>query len=213
MGMGLPGARRLMDEFSLISEPGRGTTVTMARWRPKPGAALQASALVEWAVAEEKRPGERALMTPFPNGVLFAAVAALGRGEEAGRAEEAAAAVLEAHASESPIALARRCHERLSGSRGVALAVASVSELDARMTWLAVGAVEAALVRAAPGRPAIREAAPALRGALGQRLPPLRASTVIVMRGDTLTLTSGGTVLSEASFLRGAGERRPPAAR
>jgi len=33
LGMGLPGARRLMDEFSVVSERGRGTTVTMTKWR------------------------------------------------------------------------------------------------------------------------------------------------------------------------------------
>jgi serine/threonine-protein kinase RsbT len=33
LGLGLPGARRLMDEFEIVSEPGRGTTVTMKKWR------------------------------------------------------------------------------------------------------------------------------------------------------------------------------------
>ncbi len=33
LGLGLPGARRLMDEFSVVSEPGRGTTVTMTKFR------------------------------------------------------------------------------------------------------------------------------------------------------------------------------------
>jgi len=33
LGLGLPGARRLMDEFEVISEPGQGTTVTMTKWR------------------------------------------------------------------------------------------------------------------------------------------------------------------------------------
>ena len=33
LGMGLPGARRLMDEFTLVTELGRGTTVTMTKWR------------------------------------------------------------------------------------------------------------------------------------------------------------------------------------
>jgi serine/threonine-protein kinase RsbT len=32
LGLGLPGARRLMDEFALVSELGRGTTVTMTKW-------------------------------------------------------------------------------------------------------------------------------------------------------------------------------------
>src|SRR5918993_3863118 len=33
LGLGLPGARRLMDEFAVVSETGRGTTVTMTKWR------------------------------------------------------------------------------------------------------------------------------------------------------------------------------------
>jgi RNA polymerase sigma factor (sigma-70 family) len=33
LGLGLPGARRLMDEFAVVSEQGRGTTVTMIKWR------------------------------------------------------------------------------------------------------------------------------------------------------------------------------------
>ena len=33
LGLGLPGARRLMDDFAIESERGRGTTVTMTKWR------------------------------------------------------------------------------------------------------------------------------------------------------------------------------------
>ena len=32
LGLGLPGARRLMDEFEVVSEMGSGTTVTMKKW-------------------------------------------------------------------------------------------------------------------------------------------------------------------------------------
>jgi serine/threonine-protein kinase RsbT len=32
LGLGLPGARRLMDEFLVESEPGHGTVVTMYKW-------------------------------------------------------------------------------------------------------------------------------------------------------------------------------------
>ena len=32
MGLGLPGARRLMDDFELSSTPGSGTTVVMRKW-------------------------------------------------------------------------------------------------------------------------------------------------------------------------------------
>jgi RNA polymerase sigma factor (sigma-70 family) len=33
LGLGLPGARRLMDEFAVVTEVGRGTTVTMTKWQ------------------------------------------------------------------------------------------------------------------------------------------------------------------------------------
>ena len=38
LGLGLPGARRLMDEFDVDSQAGRGTTVTMKKWVQKPPA-------------------------------------------------------------------------------------------------------------------------------------------------------------------------------
>ena len=33
LGLGLPGARRLMDDFDVSSNVGKGTTVTMKKWR------------------------------------------------------------------------------------------------------------------------------------------------------------------------------------
>ena len=32
LGFGLPGARRLMDDFEIVSAPGEGVTVTMTKW-------------------------------------------------------------------------------------------------------------------------------------------------------------------------------------
>ena len=33
LGLGLPGARRLMDEFEIVSVVGKGTTITMRKWK------------------------------------------------------------------------------------------------------------------------------------------------------------------------------------
>jgi serine/threonine-protein kinase RsbT len=33
LGLGLPGVKRLMDEFEIASEPGRGTIVTVKKWK------------------------------------------------------------------------------------------------------------------------------------------------------------------------------------
>ena len=33
LGLGLPGVRRMMDEFAIVSRKGRGTTVTAIKWK------------------------------------------------------------------------------------------------------------------------------------------------------------------------------------
>lgn len=35
LGLGLPGARRLMDQFEIDSERGRGTRISMSKWLPR----------------------------------------------------------------------------------------------------------------------------------------------------------------------------------
>lgn len=37
LGLGLPGARRLTDEFEIVSEIGKGTTVKMKKWLARRG--------------------------------------------------------------------------------------------------------------------------------------------------------------------------------
>jgi serine/threonine-protein kinase RsbT len=34
LGIGLPGVRRLMDEFAIESQPDHGTTITVTKWKP-----------------------------------------------------------------------------------------------------------------------------------------------------------------------------------
>ena len=33
LGIGLPGSRRIMDEFEIVSKPGEGTTITVKKWK------------------------------------------------------------------------------------------------------------------------------------------------------------------------------------
>ena len=37
LGIGLPGARRLVDDFSIDSAPGQGTTITLVKWSRSQG--------------------------------------------------------------------------------------------------------------------------------------------------------------------------------
>jgi serine/threonine-protein kinase RsbT len=49
LGLGLPGTRRLMDRFEVITEPGKGTTVTMTKWRSSD---MRSKAAGGWSAVE-----------------------------------------------------------------------------------------------------------------------------------------------------------------
>lgn len=153
--------------------------------------------VLEWGLATLALPGhvesgDRHVVQPFPNGVLVAAVDGLGHGEEAAAAAKLAVSILERHAQEEVIALLRRCHEALRGTRGVVMSLASFRAPDSMLTWLGVGNVEGLLLREAADS-ALRHAALVLRGGVvGAELPPLRVSVIPVMRGDTLIFATDG---------------------
>jgi anti-sigma regulatory factor (Ser/Thr protein kinase) len=52
LGLGLPGVRRMMDEFAIETEVGRGTTITILAWQAKPRTLLS-QALQEGATRRE----------------------------------------------------------------------------------------------------------------------------------------------------------------
>ena len=194
MGLGLPGARRLMDEFDVASEPGRGTTVTMTRWHAASPAARPWS--LDWTAAPAAAPpGARGLVSRFREGALLAAIAC----RPGTPAPDEVAALLEAHAGESPIRLAERCRTELPGGVGVGLALASLSTLDARLTWLALGDAHGLLIGGAASRPR-RWSAP--------RADPLRAATVTMSPRDTLVLVAARTLPAGFAPAPGAGPRR-----
>jgi negative regulator of sigma-B (phosphoserine phosphatase) len=134
--------------------------------------------------------GDYALVKPFANGILAAAIDGLGHGEAAAAAAGLAAATLEMHAEEEPIALVERCHRALKGTRGVAMSLASI-RVPGMMTWLGVGNVDGRLLRMFDTPPS-RETLSTRGGVVGYQLPPLRAYQLAVIAGDLLIFTTDG---------------------
>ena len=154
-----------------------------------------ASRPFEWAQAARAlsgQSGDCALVRPFDRGFLVGVVDGLGHGPEAAEAAGLAVRELEAYAGESVIALVRRAHTRLRGTRGVVLSLASFNTLDETMTWIGVGNVEGVLIRAEPGSGSARETILQRGGVVGYDLPPLQASVVAVSAGDTLVFATDG---------------------
>ena len=213
LGFGLPGARRLMDDFHVASGPG-GTRVTMARWE---GGLLATH--IPAACSVREGPGGVAIAQPFRNGLLL--------GMAAGARAAEVARDWRTRPWHAPAQLAESWRGRLDPGERLGLAIASVSALDVRMAWLRGGAVGCVLLRAAGDIVLFPAPAAALsHGGAG----PARAATVDVRRGDLLVMAAaplgapalaelvasaavheGAPALLAARFTRGALEpRRPP---
>jgi phosphoserine phosphatase RsbX len=152
---------------------------------------------LDWGVAAQALPGEatcgdRYVMQVFPSGALVAVIDGLGHGEAAATAAEIAVRILMGHAHESVITLLNRCHEKLRASRGVVMSMASFNALEGSLTWSGVGNVEGWLRRAGGSTNASDESLLLHGGIVGIQLPPLSASVIPVVSGDTLIFVTDG---------------------
>ena len=212
LGLGLPGARRLMDDFAIRSGPG-GTVVAMARWE---GGLLATHGPAAYTVAEGY--GGVAVAQPFRNGLLL--------GVAAGPRAEAVSRAWHTRPWHPPAQLADRARAELDPGERLGLAVASVSALDGRLAWLRAGAVGCVLLR---GDSEIVLFPPQGVALSRDRGAALRAATVDVRRDDVLVMAAtpmepaalaelalGGPGAATPAYLsarfeRGALEpRRPP---
>lgn len=153
--------------------------------------------MVEYGVANFSPPGQgesgdRHLVNGHRSGVLIAAIDGIGHGEEAADAASVAAATLKAGGDEPIISLVERCHEKLRGTRGVVLSLASIDIAHGLMTWLGVGNVHGVLMRADPNKGNALETLLLRGGVVGSQLPPLQATVLQISRGDTLYFATDG---------------------
>lgn len=155
------------------------------------------SAVLDWAVAWAAHPGEKVsgdihVVRPFEGGALVAVLDGVGHGPEAARAARRAAQVLERHAGESVIMLARRCHEALVGTRGAVASLAAFNTAEHTMSWLGIGNVTGVVLRG-DGQSSQHVAEVLHRGGVvGLELPWLQAALITVARGDLLLLATDG---------------------
>lgn len=159
--------------------------------------AADAARWVELGVAArtlsgQEASGDREVVRLLPHGVLIAALDGLGHGAEAAEVARRACASLERHAGESVIALLKRCHADLVGTRGVALSLASLDARDGTLTWVGVGNVEGVLWQRDGSGRLVRSGLVTRGGVVGDQLPPLRAEVITVGRGDTLAFATDG---------------------
>jgi len=136
--------------------------------------------------------GDSHMIKSFKNGILIAVVDGLGHGYEAAAAAKIAIETLDTGADGQIIAMVRRCHEALKGTRGVVMSIAFLDLLDKKITWLGVGNIEGMLLRQDANSVISHERLLLRGGALGYQLPPLKESVIPVIPGDTLIFVTDG---------------------
>jgi hypothetical protein len=157
-------------------------------------ASVSLGRLVEWAVAEQCKPGERisgdaCLVERHERGVLAAAIDGLGHGEMAAAAACAACGALAERPGDPLDELMRRCDRALAKTRGAAVTLARFD--PSGMSWLAVGNVSGILVR--PAEADVVRHVPLRGGIVGARLPRLRDVDHLGLRpGDLVVLATDG---------------------
>jgi serine/threonine protein phosphatase PrpC len=152
---------------------------------------------IEWGVASRPAPGQTLsgdthVVQIRDRHVLLAVVDGLGLGNEAAIAANTAVSIMKRYAADKVESLVNRCHRSLMMSRGAVMTLVSI-DIDTRsLTWLGVGNVEAALLRADPAVLPSVERLQLHGGLVGYQMPILKASKLTIERNDLLVLTTDG---------------------
>jgi hypothetical protein len=167
----------------------------MAEQRPPPRAV--ADGILDWGVAVRMLAGESAIgdahvVVPTAAGMLVAVIDGLGHGAEAARQAELASGIVRRHPDDPLPVLVQRCHDALTGQRGVVMSLASFSVADRTMAWVGIGDVAGVLVFQDPAVEPRRTALIHRGGIVGVRLPQFRPWVIPLADGDTLIFATDG---------------------
>lgn len=151
---------------------------------------------LRWAAAGraangEIASGDRHVVCATADGALVAVIDGLGHGVEAAEAATRAAELV-ARCAESAdlVHIFRVCHDALARSRGVVMSLAHFRADTLR--WLAVGNVEAVVVRGPRAGASRRQRFGGAGGVVGHALPPLHPSLSPTYPGDLVVLATDG---------------------
>jgi anti-sigma regulatory factor (Ser/Thr protein kinase) len=191
-GTGLGAVNRLMDEFDITSQPGRGTRLVCRKWRRVHAASLRPCPL-SFGVATRPHPGcehngDAFVLHQWEESALVGVIDGLGHGQFAHRAAETARRYVESH-YDLPLAelfagVGRACR----ATRGVVMALARFDWGREKVAFASIGDIETRVFPRAGRFPF-----PIQRGILGLNAPaaivtehPWAPAHLMVLHSDGL---------------------------
>lgn len=140
-GIGLGSLRRLSQEFDIYSDAGKGTALWMMLWasgeKPKPG--LWQVGAVCVPLKGEDVSGDNWAMAAHQKKLTLIVADGLGHGPEAAKAADAAIALKDESAAQTPSVILQRAHQALQGTRGAAVAVGQINRDLGTLTFAGIG--------------------------------------------------------------------------
>ena len=140
LGIGLSGVKRLMDEFNLNSELGRGTVVKVRKWLDRPVSSSAKFSVLSRPKFGEELSGDAYFIRHTHDGVFFSVIDALGHGKEANKTVVTALDILGNCFTDDLAQIAATCHAGLKFTRGVAIGLCRIRQQA--VEHLCIGNVE-----------------------------------------------------------------------
>lgn len=152
LGAGLGAVNRLMDEFRIQSEVGKGTTIICRRCLHDAAPIVKLSPL-EFGAASHTYPGmevcgDSFVFKQWDHFALAAVIDGVGHGRPAFEAAQAARTYIENHADQSLELIFQNVGYTCRSTRGVVMALARIDWLESKLTFASVGNIEARLMGA-----------------------------------------------------------------
>ena len=211
LGMGLGSVNRLMDEFDIASEPGRGTHIVCRKWLRSYADGAAPCPLV-FGVATRPRltgdlNGDAFLIKKWEDHALVGVIDGLGHGQFAHRDAQAANLYVMNHYDLPLEQIFRGAGRACRATRGVVMALARFDWGQNRMAFASVGNIEARIFPdSKPFNFSIR------RGIVGLNAPRAVATEHPWTAGNMMVLHSDGLKTHWSSKDFPGLAQRPPAA-
>jgi len=186
LGIGLSGAKRMMDELEIESELGKGTAVWTRKWLWAVKSLSMQFGVVKRALKGQAACGDAYFIKEFANRVLIGVVDGLGHGPDAAAAAETAVEYIGNNYRKSLTEIIRGCHEKLKETRGIVAGIALIDQGRSILRYTGVGNI-AIRVRS---RTRIRPVS--VNGILGHNLRKVREEEYPYNPGDMIILHSDG---------------------
>lgn len=142
LGGGLSGVRRLMHEFTIESEIGKGTVVVAKRWVSGRSFPKMNFSVMAKPIADEVVSGDAYFIKHEPFFTFFAVIDGLGHGVDANKAAVAAVKILEENYTRPLSEIIELCHKGLRHTRGAAMALCKVDHRTNILEHVGIGNVE-----------------------------------------------------------------------